>query len=539
MANFSDYVKTLLTKPNVRHLTRDQMDEETSQYGRVTRTGGHAYSSNVRNRSAGIAVTFGSDEVATKNLNAQQLGIADNLENTLDALSKYLDRAPLVSVTRTIGDNDDFNAKCTLLLSEQRKDNLRQGHLWTHTLREYSSESPGPDLYLVSVPEWPENDKQVLCFPDEGLTIVLGIDYVGEVKMGFLRMAMWEAKKAGMLRLHAGSKLLTAKQPDGSTGNYGMLLFGLSGTGKTTHSCHDHGLTGDGEGINILQDDIVFLGKDGSAKGTERGFFLKTEGLEADTQPLICNALDAPEALFENVMVTHDGEVDYNDLSLGGNGRAVISRSKFAPHIGESIDLPSLDDVDGLIVAFITRRMTVLPFISKLTPEQAAATFMLGESVETSAGDPTRAGESVRVVGTNPFLLGSPSDEGNWFYDFVSSNQDKVHCYLLNTGGVGEIFHRDDNGKIVVDQPVTRVAIDDMAKMIQGIARNNIEWVEDGLFGGMIPSKVEGVDLNKYDLSNFYSQEQIKEISDKLTAERKDHLKSFVGLNPNIVTALD
>ena len=178
MANFSDYVKTLLTKPNVRHLTRDQMDEETSQYGRVTRTGGHAYSSNVRNRSAGIAVTFGSDEVATKNLNAQQQGIADNLENTLDALSKYLDRAPLVSVTRTIGDNDDFNAKCTLLLSEQRKDNLRQGHLWTHTLREYSSESPGPDLYLVSVPEWPENDKQVLCFPDEGLTIVLGIDYV-------------------------------------------------------------------------------------------------------------------------------------------------------------------------------------------------------------------------------------------------------------------------------------------------------------------------------------------------------------------------
>ena len=78
-----------------------------------------------------------------------------------------------------------------------------------------------------------------MCFPDEGLTIVLGIDYVGEVKMGFLRMAMWEAKKAGMLSLHAGSKLLTAKQPDGSTGNYGMLLFGLSGTGKTTHSCHD------------------------------------------------------------------------------------------------------------------------------------------------------------------------------------------------------------------------------------------------------------------------------------------------------------
>ena len=136
-------------------------------------------------------------------------------------------------------------------------------------------------------------------------------------------------------------------------------------------------------------------------------------------------------------------------------------------------------------------------------------------------------------------MLGSPSDEGNWFYDFVSKNQDKVHCYLLNTGGVGEIFHRDDNGKIVVDQPVTRVAIDDMARMIRGIVRNDIEWVEDDLFGGMVPSKIDGVDLSKYDLSNFYSPDQIKDISDRLTAERIAHLKSFSGLNSDIVTALD
>ena len=90
-----------------------------------------------------------------------------------------------------------------------------------------------------------------------------------------------------------------------------------------------------------------------------------------------------------------------------------------------------------MVVAFITRRMTVLPLVSRLNPEQAAAAFMLGESVETSAGDPRRAGESVRVVGTNPFLIGSEADEGNWFYDFVKNNEDKVQCYLLNTGGVG------------------------------------------------------------------------------------------------------
>ena len=538
MENFSTYIKTLLNKENVRKLTIEQLDTEASVYGRLTKTGGHAFSSNVRSRSAGIAVTFGGDNVATKKPNAQQQGIIDDLDDTLETLKKYLDRAPLISVQRTIGDNEDFNAKCTLIVSEQRKDNLRQAHLWTHTLREYSQNAKGPELFVLSVPEWPENEKQVLCFPDQGLTVILGIDYVGEVKMGFLRMAMWEAKQEGMLSLHAGSKILTAKQPDGSTGKQGMLLFGLSGTGKTTHSCHDHGLVSDGEGIDVLQDDIVFLGKDGSAKGTERGFFLKTEGLEADTQPLICNALDDKEALFENVMVTHDGAVDYNDLSLGGNGRAVISRSKFAPHIGESIDLPPLSEMDGLVIAFITRRMTVVPFISKLTPEQAAATFMLGESVETSAGDPTRAGESVRVVGTNPFLLGSPSYEGNWFYDFVSSNKNKVQCYLLNTGGVGEKFHRDDNGKIVVDQPVTRVAIDDMSRMIRAIAKNNIEWIKDDLFDALIPNSIDGVDMSKYDLSNFYTPEEVKQFADKLTEERKSYLRGFDGLNKNMVEAL-
>ena len=31
---------------------------------------------------------------------------------------------------------------------------------------------------------------------------------------------------------------------------------------------------------------------------------------------------------------------------------------------------------------------------------------MLGESIETSAGDPTKAGQAKREVGTNPFIVG-------------------------------------------------------------------------------------------------------------------------------------
>ena len=535
--SFLDFVKSLPEQGNVRTVSIDELDSEADKYGRVTSTGGRSFNSNVRNRSAGVAVMFGSERVATKNFNPAQQRISESREHTLEEVRKYLLRAPLIRVQRTIGDNSEFNPKCNLFLSVQRADNVRQACLWSHTLRDYDPSSPGPDLYEICIPEWPENERQVLVFPEENLTVILGIDYVGEVKMGFLRMAMWDAKQEGLLSLHAGSKVVTAQQPDGDSKRYGMLFFGLSGTGKTTHACHGHGMGAPGEVMDILQDDIVALGRDGRALGTERGFYLKTEGMNPETQALIYGALRSPEALFENVMLTHDGEIDYTDLSLGGNGRAVIPRTSFGEYVGSDINLPSLDQLDGMVVAFITRRMTVLPLVSRLNPEQAAAAFMLGESVETSAGDPRRAGESVRVVGTNPFLIGSEADEGNWFYDFIKNNEDKVQCFLLNTGGVGEILERDEQGRATVKQPVSRVPIPEMSAIIRGILRNTVQWGEDPLFGTEVPVSVDGLDIDKYDLSNFYTGEQVQDYATRLKEERRAHLASFPGLNPKILEA--
>jgi phosphoenolpyruvate carboxykinase (ATP) len=209
-----------------------------------------------------------------------------------------------------------------------------------------------------------------------------------------------------------------------------------------------------------------------------------------------------------------------------------------APHVGPKIDLPPASELDGLIVAFITRRMTVLPIVSKLNAEQAAAAFMLGESVETSAGDPRRAGESVRVVGTNPFLLGSEPEEGNWFYDFVKRNGDRVQCYLLNTGGVGEIMERDAQGRPVIKQKVSRIAIPEMAAIIRGIVRNTIEWQKEAQFGTMVPKQVEGADLGKYDPARFYTKEQAADYVQRLKDERRKYLAGFPGLNPAVVKAL-
>ena len=340
------------------------------------------------------------------------------------------------------------------------------------------------------------------------------------------------------MAIHAGSKLLTARQKDGTLKRYGMLLFGLSGTGKTTHSCHDHGLNGDGEGVEILQDDIVFLRKDGSALGTEQGFYLKTEGITRENQPIVHEALTTPRASFENVMVDSEGNADFANLTLGSNGRAVIPRETLGTHVSQRINLPPASELDGLVIAFITRRMTVLPIVARLSPEQAAAAFMLGESIETSAGDPRRAGQSVRVVGTNPFIIGDEAAHGNWFYDFLKANESTCQCYLLNTGGVGEITERDSEGQPVTKQSTLRVAIPEMATIIRGIVGRTIEWESEPQFGTLVPASVDGLDMGKFRLDNFYNREQADEYVTKLREERREWLARFPRLGKEIAEAL-
>ncbi|MDI6784281.1 MAG: phosphoenolpyruvate carboxykinase, partial [bacterium] len=379
---------------------------------------------------------------------------------------------------------------------------------------------------------------QILVFPEIGLTYVLGSDYYGEAKKGFLRMAMWQAKEQGMLGLHAGAKILKARGRDGKIRKYSMVIFGLTATGKTTHSCHDHGLTGKGEGIEIVQDDFVALRKDGSCLGTEQGFYLKTEGVNPEVQPLIYRAATTPNAIFENVMVDYLGNVLFDDETLTGNGRGIMQRLDFGDYAGPSINLPPLDEVDGLIVAFITRRNTVVPIVLKLSIEQAAAAFMLGESIESSGSDPRRAGESVREVGTNPFIVGSESEEGNIFYNFLKSHPEKIHCYLLNTGGVGEVTEISEEGTKVIRQKVIRVQIPEMASIIRGIVRDTIEWKKDENWNSMVPKKVEGMDMNRFELTKFYPEEKIEELVHQLRLERVEYIQKFKGLDPDIVEAV-
>ncbi|MGQ9543599.1 MAG: phosphoenolpyruvate carboxykinase [Candidatus Bathyarchaeia archaeon] len=530
-------VDSLRERSNVTFLDEEQVRSMAEDHGTRTIFGNYNFTSTVKNRSAELTVYIGSPEVQQRNLNQRQREILRNLPATIDEVHKYLERAPIVAVERTMGDNPFFTPRCTLYVSVQRREMVRLAYMVSQTL--LPPRKGEPHLQLVYIPEWQEKDRQILVFPEIGVTYVLGTDYYGEAKKGFLRMAMWMAKKRGMLGLHAGAKIVRAKGRDGRINRYGMLIFGLTATGKTTHTCHNHGLTDEGEGIEIIQDDVVFLRPDCSALGTEKGFYLKTEGVTPEIQPLIYNAVTKPDAIFENVMVDYLGNVYFGDETLTGNARGIMQREDFGEYKSPTINLPPIKELDGLIIIFITRRNTVVPIAQRLTAEQAAAAFMLGESIETSGSDPRRAGESIREVGMNPFIIGDKAEEGNRFYDFVKRHESKIQFYQLNTGGVGEIMIKTEDGTRVIRQKVVRVEIPEMAAIIRGIARGEVEWTRDPNFGTWVPAKVPGVNMERFNLKRYYTPDQITYYVQELKKERKEYLTKFPKLYPEILKAVE
>ena len=70
------------------------------------------------------------------------------------------------------------------------------------------------------------------------------------------------------------------------------------------------------------------------------------------------------------------------------------------------------------------------------------------------------------------------------------------------------------------------------------IARNRITWKKNKFWGYEVPVKIPGLDLSQFDLSNYYPEEQIKELSEDLRQERLEWLSQFHGLNRDIINAI-
>lgn len=533
---FYENLLPLLNGPNIKHVDLDDLKKPALETGIKTKFGSYGWRSAMSSRLGGKSVYLGSNNVWLPNPTDVQKNIIENAPEQLHKVLYYMRTLPFVHLRRQMGNNSEFNPICNLYMSVADPKNYRIAYMWGNTMFK-PSKRPGPEFIMIHIPEEHQIRQQVLALPELNLNICLGSDYMGEDKKGFLRQAMWWADEHGMLGLHSGTKTVYVR--DAKTNKikvYGVFLFGLTATGKSTWSCHQLGLDHkQGERTEATQDDIVFLRQDGSAYGSEANFFVKTD-VDKNLQEAMYYALIDKTALYENVMIDAAGNPDFLDERLCANGRAVIRKDKLqvkrgrklVPIESNTINLPSLEELDGLIFAFITRRNTIMPFAQRLTPEQGVMAYLWGESTHSFATVPAKAGESVRIVGTDDFIIGSEARKVNRFYNIIMSLVEKypgkVQFFQYNTGGVGEILNEYMEGSIKKKQlvrKVTRVPIDLMAAIQRGDLRGSNTY-KKGIFGTEEVVACEGFDLNPYNPFILYSQEQIDQyLSDIVDGRRK------------------
>jgi phosphoenolpyruvate carboxykinase (ATP) len=466
-------------------------DETTTEFGSP------AFVSEQRSRSADHTANLVDDTFDEADWRA----IADALDDAADR--------DLLCVDRRVGRDPATSFVCRLFVPAN---DARIALAWAKLLEPAEGD---PDFRTLQLPDWHDRegrDRRIRVLPEAGLTFVLGSDYTGEAKKSFLRLFMYRAKQAGGLGLHAGSKRVRVER-DGDLETVGQAFLGLSATGKSTLTGHGCWLE-DPESAAMLQDDVCALLPDGRVTGSEgKGLYIKTDGLDEAEQPQLYRAATHESAVFENVTVYDDGTVDFHDTELTRNGRAVIQR--------EHLESAAADiDLDELHQVFFITRNPLMPPVARLTPEQAGVAFMLGESIQTSAGDPDAAGEPIRVVGTNPFIIGPPGEEGNRFYDLIRDNE--VDAFVINTGSVGR-----SNADVGVRESVS---------ILVAAACEDIEWYHDDVLGLELPENVPGTNVQV-----LYPPDHYEDYEAELAAlreERRDYIDRFETLAEHIAAAV-
>ncbi len=406
------------------------------------------------------------------------------------------------------------------LIIEATNANIAGMQKYLYFPRESDDESGESQVTVIYTPNLPApgfpNERCIAVDLDNGITRVLNSDYFGESKKGGLRMWNKAVYDRGGLPMHAGCKVVQTSQ-----GPKTIVIIGLSGTGKTTCTFRRQGDS------KPVQDDFIALMPGGIIHGTEAGCFAKTFALHPDHEPEIHGAVTSPISYLENVYRGDDGNVDFFNESFTQNGRAVFPLEA----LGRFEDARNIPPVSAFVI--LNRARAVVPALARLTPQQAAAYFMLGETQGTSAGGKDEAGKAMRVPGTNPFFPLSHDHQGNRFLELLRGHPADV--YLMNTGWIV-----DDQGP-----GSKKITVAHSSHCLTAIAEGGVDWEEDGDFGYLTAKSLPGIAPEDEDILHprraFARLGRIAEYDawvEKLRSERREFLAGFPELDPYILSGI-
>jgi phosphoenolpyruvate carboxykinase (ATP) len=306
------------------------------------------------------------------------------------------------------------------------------------------------------------------------MQIIGGSWYGGEMKKGMFSLMNYLLPRRGIASMHCSANM----GHDGDT----ALFFGLSGTGKTTLSADpDRLLIGDDE--HGWDDSGIF--------NFEGGCYAKTINLDPEKEPDIYAAVKR-DALLENVMVTDDGKIDFDDDSLTSNGRV----SYPIEHIDNRVKPVSRGDHPKRVIFLTADASGVFPPVSVLSNAQMQYHFLSGFTAKM-AGTERGINESIPTFSAcfgAAFLSLHPTVYAEVLNKRMQDAGAKA--YLINTGW---------NGRS------ERISLRDTRAIIKAVLEGELDdepTITLPIFNLAMPQQIPGVNTAILDPRNSYDKQE-------------------------------
>lgn len=245
-------------------------------------------------------------------------------------------------------------------------------------------------------------DPKIYIHLDRKIMLIAGTTFLGEIKKGVFGIVSFELPKYGILPMHCGA--FTYRK----TTN---LMFGLSGTGKTT-------LSSDPDYKLISDDEVAWTNM--GIRMIETGCYAKSEGLTPETHPTIFNAVE--EARRRDTLVEENPEATNARLSYP------ISCVENAYH-----KRGNFDHADNIF--FLTMdAQGVFPAISRISGETVRRFFETGYTSQmpgTEAGS-NEIKKTFSPCYGSPFMPRKVKEYSDLLMEKIEKHGSNV--FLVNTG---------------------------------------------------------------------------------------------------------
>ncbi len=343
------------------------------------------------------------------------------------------------------------------------------------------SDRPETGWTLINVPSFhcdPERDgtksnRAVIIDIENRLALVLGrADYCGVNKKTMFTLMNFVLPAEGQLSMHCSANV--------GAGGDSAILFGLSGTGKTT-------LSADPDRLLIGDDEHVWT--DTGVSNFEDGCYAKLIDLSKENEPVIAAALSMKGTLIENVPPlpgkaiedTDPQELDLTDGSITENTRFAYPLA-CNPGVAEGAKGPHPET----IVLLTADAFGVLPPVSILTLEEVMYHFVTGFTSKLAGTEVgiTEPEATFSACFGSPFMSQKPSVYAELLADRMHKHD--TRCILLNTGWSGGPYGKGDRMSLKATRALLNAALE--GKL------DNVETEIEPTLGLRMPVNCPGVD---------------------------------------------